>query len=362
MKQTGNRPVLIVGLGLAGTLLSWFLRREGVDHLVIDDADAGSSSRIAAGIINPITGRRLTKSWEIDRLLPFARDTYLALGNFLDQSLWMDREILVLLRDPEERQAWLIKSQQEEFQVYLNSTCLNEKEWSGNISHLRAPAGIIRVRRAGQVDLPLMLEKYAGVLSGEGRLLREPFIYENLRKYPGEFQNGWQYGGELWHAVIFCEGYRAIHNPWFDQLPWRFNRGQRWIVQLPGLKQEAILRKGGMLAPLGEDRYWFGSVNDWAITDPQNTPEAALELGQMLAEMVELPWSLEGHETGIRPVLRDRRPAVGFHPGYPGLGVFNGLGTKGASLGPVYAEELALNISVGQPISTPVLPTRFFRS
>ena len=35
--------------------------------------------------------------------------------------------------------------------------------------------------------------------------------------------------------------------------------------------------------------------------------------------------------------IRDR--FIGLHPKYPQLGIFNGLGTKGASLGPFFAQH-----------------------
>ncbi|MGZ5190825.1 MAG: FAD-dependent monooxygenase, partial [Flavisolibacter sp.] len=49
---------LIIGQGICGTMLSWFLHKEGKTCIVIDDDNQNSSSKIAAGIINPVTGRR----------------------------------------------------------------------------------------------------------------------------------------------------------------------------------------------------------------------------------------------------------------------------------------------------------------
>ena len=63
---------LIVGQGISGTMLSWFLHKEGKSFAVIDDGNEHSASKTAAGIINPITGRRYVTTWMIDEVMPFA--------------------------------------------------------------------------------------------------------------------------------------------------------------------------------------------------------------------------------------------------------------------------------------------------
>ena len=77
---------LIIGQGISGTLLSWFLHKEGKTFLVIDNNKVDSSSKVAAGIINPITGRRYVTTWMIDEVMPFAIDTYRSLESYLQYS------------------------------------------------------------------------------------------------------------------------------------------------------------------------------------------------------------------------------------------------------------------------------------
>jgi glycine oxidase len=38
--------------------------------------------------------------------------------------------------------------------------------------------------------------------------------------------------------------------------------------------------------------------------------------------------------------VKDRRPFIGFHPVFPQMLIFNGFGTKGASLIPFWANHL----------------------
>src|SRR5262245_32002234 len=67
VNQHGN--IIVAGGGLAGTLLSRFLVLEGFKiTLYLDDLPA--ASHVAAGILHPVTGRRLVKSWMADTFIP----------------------------------------------------------------------------------------------------------------------------------------------------------------------------------------------------------------------------------------------------------------------------------------------------
>ena len=74
---------LIIGQGISGTWLSYYLEKANKSFIVIDNQQANSASRIAAGIINPVTGRRIVKTWMIDELIAFLVPAYEELGNEL---------------------------------------------------------------------------------------------------------------------------------------------------------------------------------------------------------------------------------------------------------------------------------------
>ena len=71
---------LIIGQGISGTWLSYYLQKANKSFLVIDNNQFNSASRIAAGIINPVTGRRIVKTWMIDELISFLLPAYEELG------------------------------------------------------------------------------------------------------------------------------------------------------------------------------------------------------------------------------------------------------------------------------------------
>ena len=98
--------IFIVGQGLAGTLLAWNLRRRGGEVTIADADLPGSASAVAAGIINPVTGKRFVKSWRFDEFFPVARATYLALEQELGVPIWQEQPIVRLLATAEEANDW----------------------------------------------------------------------------------------------------------------------------------------------------------------------------------------------------------------------------------------------------------------
>src|SRR4051812_15632298 len=72
---------LIVGQGLCGTFLSYYLLKAGKKVIIVDKSNAFTASKVASGVINPVTGRRIVRTWRIEELLPFAFDAYTELGN-----------------------------------------------------------------------------------------------------------------------------------------------------------------------------------------------------------------------------------------------------------------------------------------
>ena len=63
---------LIVGQGLAGSILALNLQQRGKSVLVIDNEHYGSASQVAAGLINPVNGHRLNLTDNFEQYWPVA--------------------------------------------------------------------------------------------------------------------------------------------------------------------------------------------------------------------------------------------------------------------------------------------------
>ena len=60
MREAG---FIVVGQGIAGSCLALELADRGARVEIVDDGWESAACLVAAGVINPITGKRLVKSW-----------------------------------------------------------------------------------------------------------------------------------------------------------------------------------------------------------------------------------------------------------------------------------------------------------
>ncbi len=98
---------LIIGQGISGTWLSYWLLKEGRTVHVIDDNRADAPSRVSAGVINPITGRRHVTVWMADQLFPFAYQHYHEMGALLGITGISEKKIIDFFPNPQMRQSFL---------------------------------------------------------------------------------------------------------------------------------------------------------------------------------------------------------------------------------------------------------------
>ena len=93
-----NPRFLIIGQGLAGTALAWRLHQRGRGFLIVDRDEAQTSSKVAAGLVTPITGMRLNLSWRYGTLYPEALAFYQEMETLLHQRFYHEVPIVRLLR------------------------------------------------------------------------------------------------------------------------------------------------------------------------------------------------------------------------------------------------------------------------
>src|SRR5688572_26652975 len=84
---------IIIGQGICGTFLSYYLLKLGKKVLVIDEVNALSASRVASGVINPVTGRSVVTTWMAETLLPFAEKAYKEIGDVINEKVLLDAKI-----------------------------------------------------------------------------------------------------------------------------------------------------------------------------------------------------------------------------------------------------------------------------
>ena len=77
--------------------------------------------------------------------------------------------------------------------------------------------------------------------------------------------------------------------------------------------------------------------SDCATLERVTNEAMRIVLREKLDDLLELPYAITNHLTGIRPTTKDRRPLLAVHPVHTNLYALNGLGTNGVLFGPWYA-------------------------
>ena len=134
------------------------------------------------------------------------------------------------------------------------------------------------------------------------------------------------------------------------------------IIESEDLSNEHIFKKGLMLAPLFQkDLFWVGSSYQWEYQHANPTKEFYEQTNNLLNHWLKTPYKILDHKAALRPSTLERRPFVGFHPQYNSIGILNGMGTKGTSLAPFFANQMAQNILFDAPFTPEADVKRFSR-
>ncbi|MDB5251345.1 MAG: FAD-binding oxidoreductase [Flaviaesturariibacter sp.] len=344
--------VLIVGQGICGTMLSWFLQKEGVSIAVVDDNAPGASSKVAAGIMNPVTGRRYVTTWRIEDVMPFARRTYESMGEALDARLLQQKSVIDFFPSPQMRNAFVERVKEDD--TYLHPY----PDHNGFNPYFHYEFGCGEIRPAYMIHFATLLPLFRTRLSDKGQLVADTFSLADLELGLDHIRYGDITAGRL----VFCDGAAGINNPWFSLLPFAANKGEALIIHCEDLPGGHIFKRGLTLAPLPEPgTYWVGSSYEWEFANDQPSEAFYNRTTAHLQAWLKKPFRVVDHMAAIRPATLERRPFVGFHPQFPRIGILNGMGTKGASLAPFFAHQLASHIVHGFPVADEVSVHRFSR-
>ncbi len=323
---------LIVGQGLAGTLLANELYRQKKTFVVFDDPDQPKSSTVAAGLINPVVFRRMTKSWMVDDAFPIIESIYRQLEDLLQEQLYFPSQMLKVF---EESGAafWKEKVCTNHLQKYMEA----EPDLDFRNKNINASFGFGRVKKSGRVDLPKLISAFSGFLDQQNLIWSAKFDFEKLI-----IKTGMVFYSEIAaDKIIFCEGPSASENPFFRNLKFKHSKGEILELRIPDLNLNEILSQKVFVMPIGEDRYKVGATYSWDELNWETTDLSQKELLAKLAGIISVKTEVLNQKAGIRPILHDRKPVIGIHPEYPQIGIFNGLGSKGVLLGPYFARQFA---------------------
>lgn len=318
--------------------------------MVIDNPSAPSSSRVAAGIYNPVTGRKMVKSWNADKLFPFLHHYYPDLEEETGARFFYPKTIYRPFLSVEEQNEWMAKSSYPEYTDFI------EAPYTTSFSAaIHDPYGGLALKQCGYVDIPRLLSAFRQTLVAHRAYTASDFDEKKLKIK----HSGVQYENLTAGKLIFCDGYSGTRNKYFDWLPFKPVKGEILTIRTAE-EFDVIFNRGVFILPLGGGICRVGATYEWKDLSPTLTTKGKNMLVEKLNALFKCSYSITGQQTGVRPATKDRRPYIGVHPEHKPLVIFNGLGAKGVSLAPYYAARLIDFLESGRQLEEEVNISRHF--
>lgn len=349
MKQV---DYLIIGQGISGSFISYFLLEKGASVLVIDHSPEYSASKVASGMINPVTGRIVATTWMIHELLDFATDTYYEVGKKLNENFISEKHIFTIPPTLQMHEA--LEKRVSEKNTFIKNISNAESDLLKENFHFYFQPK--KIQPAFLINVQLLLSSWKNYLEKFDCLEKSSFDFNalSLKKDRIEYKNI--------HArkIIFCNGIETFnYTPW-KNLPYTITKGEALIASIPGLDENFMYKSGSLsIAPWQNDTWWIGSSFEHQFQDAQPSEKFRIKKEMELKQLLKIPYKISGHLSSLRPGCIERKPFVGLHPNFPSLGILNGMGTKGCSLAPFFAKQFSDYLLFGKPIEPLVHVERF---
>lgn len=318
---------IIVGFGIAGAALALQLRKRGYTVMIFDEPHEHQASRVAAGLFNPITGKLMQKSWNVDVLFPYLHKFYTEAEEITGEKFFHPMQMCIPFLSVEEQNDWSIKGEEEVFSGSRYGDLVADK------------FGGLIIRSSGYLDTTRYLEAT--------RKLFEVGNKFDYKKIDNEAK-----------AIIFCEGCNVSANPYFNWLPVRPLKGETLTI-VPDRDLPVIFNRGVYIVPAGGNSWRVGATYSHDTT-PDISDAGRKELVKKLDALLRVPYTITDHTWGMRPTTPDRRPILGPHPDHKNLLIFNGMGTKGVSLAPWSSGILCDFLEGGLQIKNDINISRFY--
>lgn len=322
--------LLIIGQGLAGTALAWRLHERGVPFVIVDREEAVTCSKVAAGLITPVTGMRLKVSWRFEVFYPEALRFYRHIGQRLGTRVFFPRGYVRLLKNEQERQKWPKRLRESEVGPFVHPQAPRLDPAIVTLPHEG-----FQQRHAAWLDTVTYLE-------ASRRFFGE--AYRQATVEPNEIiedADGVVWRGERFSHVVWAQGWQASKHPLFDWVPFQSALGTILTAKADLKGERRILNRACWVIPRTDGTLRAGSTYEWTFPDPNaGSPGMITDLETKLREFLAVPVELLGSQSAVRPIIKGRQALLGAHPSHPRVLFFNGLGSKGSLRAPWLARHL----------------------
>jgi len=320
---------VIVGQGIAGSLLAFMLHQKNIPFLLIDQSSQSTASQIAAGMFTPLSGKRKTIHPLSLQQIPFAINIYKEISKLIGYNILHLTNIYQLFDSAEEQSQLQSKYLEPSFAPYIKSI-------SNYLPGTNNNNGAYEVTHSGWVNCEYWMRYFKIWLKNNGRLLEAKFVYPDLHINEDKME----YNGIEFKNIFFCEGYKAINNPFFNEIiiPCK---GDVLTIASEHFVTDKIIKKNGIyLVPLESNSFKAGATYQWSNDSEKPEEASKLLIEGELKNMLLNPFKVINHQSAIRPTTQNREVIIKQHQYHKGMYMFNGLGTKGVLQGPWWADRI----------------------
>jgi glycine/D-amino acid oxidase-like deaminating enzyme len=357
MSDTGLKDeikdFLIVGGGLAGTTLAWYLCMHGCSFMLYTFPTKGEASKVAGGVWNPVAMKRVNPGWKMHECLNELGFFSKFVENQLSKKIYHHQKIVHPFFHHEEKFFWenrLSRHPELREEVILHSG--NGKPGEGYENYAE-------IQHGGWMNVKKYLEASHDFFASANSFKKNYFNYDRLKMNDGFFE----YDGLVFKHVVFCEGWRVNENPFFTFVKLNPAKGEELILKTRNEKFNLngnIINKKIILREDDHKHFVAGSTFSWDILDDRPTQEARGEILSKLSEISDVIFEVVEQRAGVRPATHDRRPVAGEHPKIKNMYILNGFGSKGVLLSPYMCRELINFIQHNKPLPEEVRLARFY--
>ncbi|MDW3208584.1 MAG: FAD-dependent oxidoreductase [Reichenbachiella sp.] len=342
---------LIIGHGLAGAILSQRLLERGQKIMVLDQPDQNHSSAVAAGIFNPITGRKMFKTWKADELFPELLNFYPQLEGKLVSKFFHPIGVYRPYFAIDDQNDWEAKKSDEKFNHYIDKTATTHID----AHQLHDQYGGLFLKQAGYVNILNLLKANKNYLIDKGSYQETMFYEQDLKSHSDHFS----FSDLKFKKIIFCNGIMAHQSEWFRWLPFHPVKGEIMDIEMDK-RPKTIYNRGVFILPFENQNIRVGSTYKHQFDDMEPTEAGQNELKEKLSGLLNETYQVTERRAGIRPATKDRRPFIGKHPDNEHIYVFNGFGSKGVSLIPECSKLFTAYLLDGEVLDTEIDISRYY--
>lgn len=324
-----EKDFLIVGCGIAGACFAKLCLQNNLKFTIVSDKEK-SATHTAAGAFNPVVLKKFTPVWEAEAHMKKLKKTFHEFEQLLEEKYIFNIPTYRVFSSKNEIITWQNK---RESNPILNRF-LSEKIIENSSENLNAPFGFGEVLETGFIDMNLLINDFEQKF--KSNFLFHAFVYSELIK-EGE---SWVYKGEKFKNIIFSEGIKIKHNPFFTEIKIIENKGETMIISTDDDLPKAIVKSRNFMMPIDENKYYIGATYSRDFIDDKPTKEGLEKLKRGLNHYFKGEYEILEHRAALRPTVIDRRPVIGRHKDFNNMFLLNGMGTRGTFNAPSMSKIL----------------------